>query len=54
MWDGGEVKMKIDISDRQIKWLCRIFPISTYIGPVGIFLNIILYAVIIAFIFSRM
>ena len=36
------------ISDRQIKWLCRIFPISAVIGPIGIPINIGVYAIILA------
>ena len=38
------------LTDRQIKWLCRIFPISAIIGPVGIPLNIMVYLILLVYV----
>ena len=34
------------LTDRQIKWMCIIFPISAFIGPVGAVINVLIYLVI--------
>ena len=35
------------ITERQIKWLCGFFPISAFIGPIGIPINILLYFILV-------
>lgn len=42
------MKSKLYLTDRQIKWLCILFPISAIIGPVGVPLNIIIYLIIVS------
>jgi len=39
------------LTDRQIKILRCVFPVTVIIGPVGIPLNIILYGILIYFYF---
>lgn len=40
------MKSKLYLTDRQIEWLCILFPVSAIIGPVGILVNIFIYLVI--------
>lgn len=35
-----------ELTDKQIKILCRIFPVSALVGPVGILMNIGLYIIL--------
>ena len=37
-----EYKKKISKENKKL-WICKIFPISAYLGFIGIFLNIIVY-----------
>ena len=42
---------EIYLSDRQIKWLCIVFPLSAIMGPIGMIINIFIYLVIAVCIF---
>ena len=42
------------LTDRQIKWLIRIFPISGVLGPIGMIPNSLLYAGIIWWILMKL
>lgn len=42
---------EIYLTDRQIKWLCILFPVSAVIGPIGILVNVLIYLVIAVCIF---
>ena len=45
------MKSKLYLTDRQIKWLCILFPISAFIGPLGAVINVLIYLVIAVCIF---
>ena len=44
------MKSKLYLTDRQIKWLCILFPMSV-VGPLGLLINVLIYLVIAVCIF---